>query len=136
MTSRPAFCGTVPKLGALSRVPQDVSCVPHFNYVFFYFFSSQKFKYQNKKYIQNCDWHLKIYLRDDDCVDGAKDVRTSSRPRAPLTEMVERTRKNTIFSFHKPNSCQRNQLLFNIKQQVFGIHKCPYTNYIYCTVKA
>ncbi len=34
VTTRPAFCGTVPKLGALSRIPQDVSCVLHFNYVF------------------------------------------------------------------------------------------------------
>ncbi len=38
VTTRPAFCGTVPKLGALSRVLQDVSCVPHFNYVFCIFF--------------------------------------------------------------------------------------------------
>ncbi len=53
VTTRPAFCGTVPKLGALSRVPQDVSCVPHFKYVFcIIFFSSQKLKYQNKKYIK------------------------------------------------------------------------------------
>ncbi len=33
-------------------------------------------------------------------MDGAKDVRTSSSDRAPLTEMVEDTRKNMIFSFH------------------------------------
>ncbi len=34
-------------------------------------------------------------------MDGAKDVRTSSSDRAPPTEMVEDTRKNMIFSFHK-----------------------------------
>ncbi len=33
-------------------------------------------------------------------MDGAKYVRTSSSARAPPTEMVECTRKNTIFSFH------------------------------------
>ncbi len=41
-----------------------------------------------------------VFSADDDCVDGAKDVRTSSRARAPPTEMVEHTRKNTIFSIH------------------------------------
>ncbi len=63
------------------------------------FFLSQKLKYQHKKYIKKCDWHLKIHLRschvlagknkptdvvvekvssgDDDCVDGAKDLWTS-----------------------------------------------------------
>ncbi len=41
-----------------------------------------------------------VFPTDDDCVDGAKDVRTSSSARAPPTELVERTRKNTIFSFH------------------------------------
>ncbi len=39
-TTRPA-CGTVPTLGALSRILQDVCCVPHFNYVF-HLFLSQK----------------------------------------------------------------------------------------------
>ncbi len=41
-----------------------------------------------------------VFPTDDDCVDGAKDVRTSSSARAPPKELVERTRKNTIFSFH------------------------------------
>ncbi len=64
VTTHPAFCGTVLKLGALSRVPQDIRCVPHFNYVFcFVCFLSQKLKCQNKKYIKNRDWHLKMHLR-------------------------------------------------------------------------
>ncbi len=51
-----------------------------------------------------------VFPTDDDCVDGAKDVRTSSSARAPPKELVERTRKNTIFSFHLKKQNNRLQL--------------------------
>ncbi len=69
-----------------------------------------------------------VFPTDDDYVDGAKDVRTSSSARAPPTEMVERTRKNTIFSFHlKKINCSfqtRRSSHFNSSfEAVYG--KCP-----------
>ncbi len=112
-----------PEIGSFVPRPARHKLCPAFQLCILYlFFLSQKLKYQNKKYIKNCDWHLKIHLRsrhvvkitnrhsrrevfffffyDNDCVDGAKDVRTSSSARAPPMEMVEDTRKNTVFSFH------------------------------------
>ncbi len=60
-------------------------------------------KYQNKKYIKHCDWHLKMHFVTGAVVervfpaadgkDGTKDVQTSLSARAPLTEMVERSLK-------------------------------------------
>ncbi len=53
----------------------------------------------------------RVFSADDDCVDGAKYVRSSSSARAPPTEMVERTRKNTIFSFHLKKKKVRHDFL-------------------------
>ncbi len=97
MTTRPAFCGTVPKLGALYRVPQDVSCVLHFNYVFCIFFPSQKLKYQNKKYIKNCDWHLKIHLRSRHVLAVKITNRRSGREGFPLELSRDITEKSPLW---------------------------------------
>ncbi len=44
-----------------------------------------------------------VFPTDDNCVDGAKDVRTSSSARAPPTELVERytEKHNILLSFKK-----------------------------------
>ncbi len=66
-------------------------------------------------------------------MDGAKYVRTSSSARVPPTEMVERTRKNTIFSFHlkkKKKLAPFRQdflliLIVRLRRFLWRYFKCP-----------
>ncbi len=69
------------------------------------------------------------FSTDDDCMDGTKVVRTSSSARAPPMEMVVRSRKNTIFSYHLKNRLQLSDMISHFIRSFevvsMALFECP-----------